>query len=51
MRINRICSESEDREIGFSELKEMLLPRYYPKEVLDTAIAKARAIPRDHVLR
>ena len=51
MRINRIFSEPEEREIGFSELKEMLLARFYPKTVLDTAIAKARAIPRDQALK
>ena len=51
MRINRICSEEEDREFRFQELKEMLLSREYVKGVIDAAIAKARAIPRTQALR
>ena len=51
MRINRICSEPEDREIRFSELKEMLLARFYPHGVLEAAVVKARSIPRDQALK
>ena len=50
MRINRICSEEEDRQFRFQELKEMLLSREYVKGVIDAAIAKARAIPRTQAL-
>ena len=51
MRINRICCEDETREKPFQEMKEMLINREYPKGVIDGAIAKARAIPRQEALR
>ena len=50
-RINRICMEEATRDMRFQELKEMLLAREYTPGVIDSAIAKARAIPRHVALR
>ena len=50
-RINRICLEEATRDMRFQELKEMLLAREYPPGVIESAIAKARAIPRHLALR
>ena len=43
--------EETTRDIGFQELKEMLLEREYSPGIIDSAIAKARAIPRHVALR
>ena len=43
--------EEITREKRFIELKEMLLDREYTPGVVDSAIAKARAIPRLQALR
>ena len=51
MRINRVCSEPEQRDSRFQEMKEMLLNRDYLPGVIDGAITKARAIPRDQALK
>ena len=51
MRINRICSEPTSRDARFYELKEMLLSRDYPVGIVDSAISKARSIPRDQALK
>ena len=51
MRINRACSEEQDREQRFQELKDMLLSREYSPGIIEAAIAKARAIPRPKALR
>ena len=51
MRINRICSETPSRDQRFQELKDMLLSRGYTPGIIDGAIAKARAIPRQQALR
>ena len=51
MRINRICSLPESRESRFNELKELLLNRGYRNGMVDTAIARARAIPRKKALQ
>ena len=51
MRINRICCEEETREQRFMEMKHMLIDRDYPRGVIDGAIAKARAIPRQQALK
>ena len=51
MRINRTCSENIARENRFKELKEMLLEREYTPGVIDGAIARARAIPREEALK
>ena len=46
LRIVRICSKTEDREKRFFELKSLLLARGYQERVVDSAISRARAIPR-----
>jgi hypothetical protein len=51
MRINRICSEIGTRDIRLEELKEMLLDREYTPKVIDSAIARAKAISRQQALR
>ena len=50
-RIVRICSEIPERDSRFVELKDMLLEREYTPGIVDAAIAKAKAIPRDQALR
>ena len=51
MRINRICSEPITREARFKELREMLLVRKYTVGIIDSAISKARSIPREQALK
>ena len=51
MRINRICSEIESREVRFAELKQLLLDREYRPGMIDAAIDRARAIPRAKALK
>ena len=46
LRIKRICMEEETMENRFEELKEMLFDREYTPGIVNSAIAKARAIPR-----
>ena len=46
MRIVRICSKPNIRDKRLSELKELLIARQYPEKEVDSAIAKARKIPR-----
>ena len=42
----RICSEPETRDLRLSELKEMLLSRNYKPKIIDSAVERARAVPR-----
>ena len=51
MRINRICSEEGTRDLRLEEIKEMLLDLQYTPKVIDSAIARAKAIPRQQALR
>ena len=51
LRIVRICSTIEAREVRFSELKEMLLAREYSAGVINAAISRARSIPRNEALK
>ena len=51
MRINRVCSAPELREMRFKELKEMLTNRSYKLGMIEGAIKKARDIPRDIALQ
>ena len=51
LRITRICSEPQSRERRFEELKEMLIDRDYTPKLVEAAIAKARALPREVALR
>ena len=50
MRINRICTKPETRDMRFQELKEMLLERDYREGMIDAAIRKTRAIPRSRAI-
>ena len=51
MRIVRICSEAETRDQRLIELKEMLLEREYPVGLVNSAINRARAVPRVKALQ
>ena len=50
LRIVRTCSEPETRDMRLSELKAMLLSRDYKPKIIDSAIDRARAIPRSKAL-
>ena len=50
MRIVRICSKPEVRDKRLAELKELLLARNYPEKIVDSAVSKARKIPKKVVL-
>ena len=49
-RIVRICSEQETRDKRLEELKQLLLDRGYKKNIINAAIIKAKAIPRNKAL-
>ena len=49
-RIIRICSETENRDQRLDELKAMLISRDYKPNLVDAAIKKAKAIPRERAL-
>ena len=51
LRIVRICSQPEDREQRFEELKNLLLARDYKPGIIQTAIQRARSIPRSEALK
>ena len=51
MRIVRICSIPESRDLRLSELKQMFLEINYRPKIIDDAISKARNIPRSVALR
>ena len=51
LRIVRIYPNPEDREKGFKELKNFLLQRSYKGYIIDSAIDKARLIPRKKSLK
>ena len=46
LRIVRICIKDENRDKRLAELKELLLARKYPENLVDRSIEKARKIPR-----
>ena len=46
LRIVRICTFSTDREKRFSELKDLLISRDYKSKIIDSAIERARKIPK-----
>ena len=50
-RILRVCSEPSERNDNFEKLKEMLMERNYPPGILDAAIARVKAIPREQALK
>ena len=51
LRLIRICSEPETLELRLLELKEMLLGRDYRPGVIDSAIQRAKLIPRKEALK
>ena len=51
LRIVRICSQPEDREKRFKELRNLLLARDYKLGIIQNAIQRARAVPRPEALR
>ena len=51
LRIVRICSFPETRDLRLKEMKELLLTRGYKAGVVNGAIEKARSIPREEALR
>ena len=46
LRIVRICTKKKQRYQRLSELKELLLARKYPEQLIDAAQDKAKKIPR-----
>ena len=51
LRIVRICSKTSSRDQRLSELKQMLLDRNYKASIVDAAINKAKAVPRNEALK
>ena len=51
LRIVRICSEPETRDQRLKEMKEFLMARNYRPGMVDSAINRAKAIPRARALR
>ena len=51
LRIVRICSKPEKRELRFSELSELLQDRGYKKGMIEAAIDKARKIDRKQAIK
>ena len=51
MRIVRICSLPDKRDERLEELRKLLRERNYREGMVDAAIKKARAVPRDQALR
>ena len=50
MRIVRICSDPGARDMRLLELRDRLLARDYPKNLVESALDRARAIPRERAL-
>ena len=50
-RLRRICSNDTNFELRLSELKTDLLSRGYYSKIIDTALNKARLIPRSEALK
>ena len=50
LRIVKICSNKEKRDIRMKELKDMLLEQEYDESVVDSAIKKAKKIERHKAL-
>ena len=51
LRITRICTEPDTRDKRYDELKQMLLDRNYRSGMVDSAIERARSIPRMEALQ
>ena len=50
LRIVRICSDENDRNIRLDELNQLLLSRNYKPGIIHTAIERAKSIPRAEAL-
>ena len=50
-RIVRICSKPELRDAQFLKLRDFLLSRDYNSSIVDSAIVRAQAIPREVALK
>ena len=50
-RIIRICSSPDKREVELEKLRMLLLERNYKIENINSAIEKAKEIPRDQLLK
>ena len=50
-RIVRICSEPNTRDKRLDELREFLLERKYKKNIINSAISRAKEIPRKEALK
>ena len=50
LRLRRICSEQDNLVIRSQELKQYLMKRGYPEQLLDTEIHRAINVPRDNSL-
>ena len=51
LRIVRICSDPEKRDNRLMELKELLLERNYSERMVDSAIERAKKVPRKAALK
>ena len=51
LRIVRICSTPETRDLRLQEMKELLLARGYKAGVVNGAIEQARKIPREEAIK
>ena len=51
LRIVRICSNTETRDVRLHEMKEKLIARNYNQDRVDSSIKKAKAVPRDRALK
>ena len=47
LRIVRICTNPKTRDLRLNELKQLLLEREYPNRLIDSALDKARKVPRN----
>ena len=51
LRINRICTDTNKRNMRLQELKELLLERQYKSSIIDAAIKRAIKIPRSEAIK
>jgi hypothetical protein len=51
LRIVRVCSNPEDRDRRMLELRDRLLVRNYPRELVEAALDKAKSISRKRALK
>ena len=51
LRIVRICSDPMNRDKRLNELKVLLMKREYKETMIDTALERARRVPREIALR